>query len=135
MKWIAAMESGEYLENDGGCLAFYYNGEIYYSPMGVLCAFLDPNGWVDGPYGQLLFHGETFVMPAAFRKKVKAKTEWFEVHREGSYCLLPRSGLYADDRTITTSVDDLLAGEWYRRTTAKPFAWAIKFVEENYQWL
>lgn len=61
--------------------------EKFLSPIGVLCSFMDPNGFErkqildlgDNLIFNLDWHGETFVLPDAWRKKCKIKSPWMDV--------------------------------------------------------
>lgn len=104
LKWIELlkqMPSEKYLSGQLRC-------KNWFSPLGVLANFLDPNGWVlnnsgewgnwafinlktgkifypyDGIFGYN-FHGETFKLPNEYRKMCKMKTEYGDFVNENGH--------------------------------------------------
>lgn len=89
----------------------YFSGQLrykdFFSSLGVLANFLDPNGWVlsdvgewknfpfvdenkntSYPYKDIFgynFHGEIFKLPSDYRKMCKMKTEYGDFVDENGY--------------------------------------------------
>lgn len=76
LKWIDILRSGRYTAGSG-----QLRYENQFCAYGVLCDFLDPNGWSeikDNQYGNVgfLWHGSQYSIPEQFRKKCKMKSEY-----------------------------------------------------------
>lgn len=69
-KWIECLQSCTH-RYDNTQLAFPgLNGEIFMSPLGVLCRFLDPHGFQLVPEtGGYHWHGEMFALPQPCLKR------------------------------------------------------------------
>lgn len=142
MKWCNALRETTHLF-DNFQLAYpdRWSDRWYVSPLGVLCGFLDPEGFqprslIDvmlpmdpdctderQDYRHVLihdfeWHGETFILPEEWRKRVKIKTEWLVHEVEGQTL-----GIYE-------AVDNMHLHNYNSRQS---FDAVAEYVEQHYQ--
>lgn len=91
LKWIKSLkELPSDIAYDNSQIGFRVINEgverTYMSPIGVLCNFLDPNGFEltsvfrgDDSVSYMYWHGELFVLPEHWRKKCKIKSQWMDI--------------------------------------------------------
>ena len=82
IKWMERLRESEHLF-DNTQLGFvdYRTGLHFMSPLGVLCEFLDPTGFVDKDFGRE-WHGEMFTLPETWMKRAKIKSKWLDHQNE-----------------------------------------------------
>ena len=118
LKWIDALRSTEH-HFDNSQLMFHSRYGIMASPLGVLCEFLDPAGFMDTGICGFAWHGQTFYMPEPWLVKCKSTGK----------------GIPSADGPLGESfygqIDMLI--DRFRLTTNRPFDLVADWVAENYE--
>lgn len=100
LKWIEEINNTKFTFASGQ-LRFDANGVQYSDVFGILCNFIDPDGWCkcwdEVSYS---FHGEIFFMPTLVMKKCKIKTK--------ECCFITDNGT----KTSLVEINDIYAGNW-----------------------
>lgn len=123
-KWIECLKECEYLF-DNTQLGFVdgVTGLYYMSPLGVLCEFLDPGGFIDKDFGRE-WHGELFTLPEVWMKKAKIKSKWLDHHHLFD----------TEDDTVVQSITFYDAIDNFAGSKGNnPFESAAEYIEEHYE--
>lgn len=157
-KWVEHMErlSGEWYYDDTELRFNGPFGTVYGGPVGALCDFLDPTGWV-APWPQpsvvtsdpppsawgvdhpsavfLAWHGERFRLPQEWMKVCKAKTDLIDLPdlvytREWSGPVRPA---WMELEAGVESLGPVLLGPRYDERSQAMWRRAIRYVDAFYE--
>lgn len=118
LKWVDALRNTEH-HFDNSQLMFHSRYGTMASPLGILCEFLDPAGFVDTGVCGLAWHGAVFYMPGPWLVKCKSTGKG----------LLPVDGPLGEP--FYHQIDSLI--DRFRLTTNREFDLVADWVAENYE--
>lgn len=124
LKWVQAMRETSH-SFDNSQLGFEFSDGFCFSPIGILCEFVDPTGMVVNELGYCQWDTECWWLTPDIMKRTKAKSADLSMYDESFYDIV--------DRIVETEMVRLRqTGRNEPMTSKERFAVISDFVEQNY---
>lgn len=120
LKWVEALRNTEH-HFDNSQLMFPSCFGVMASPLGILCEFLDPDGFVNTGVCGFSWHGASFYMPEPWLVKCKSTGKG----------LLPADGPLGEP--FYQQIDQII--DRHGMMTNRKFDLAADWIAENYETL